>query len=155
MKRIFVTLAALALLTAGSSQAQNWFGLRSGFPLGVTVHYGIANALSNGFDLRISGKVVARGSITSVGLGLDAMSEVVNRSPFSVYIGAGPAFEFGSGSFLLDVHGLVGGEFRFTDLGLPALGIFVEGTLGANLELTSGSARIPTFGAALGFNFRL
>lgn len=153
-KRLIAPLLLIFLLLAGTAQAQNWFGIRSGYPLGVTVHYGIDNGLARGFDLRISGRVYARGGNVTAGIGVDALRDVTIEPPFSVYIGGGPAVEFGTGLFLLDVHGLVGAEFRFIDLGLPELGLFLEGSIGAALNLTSGGATIPDFGAAIGVNFR-
>lgn len=136
------------------ASADNWFGVRTGYPLGVTLHYGIENALSNGFDLRVSGRIVARGGSARVGIGIDAMTTVVRERPFSVYVGAGPAIAFGNGGAWLDLHALGGAEFRFYDLGLSPLGIFVEATLGGSIGLGQGSpAEVPTFGAALGFNY--
>ena len=157
LKRLLTPLLLTLLLFTGNAQAQNWFGVRSGWPLGVTVHYGIDNGLSRGFDLRVSGRVFARGSAAvTVGVGVDALRDVFIEPPFSVYIGGGPAVEFGSDLFLLDVHGLVGAEFRFIDLGMPQLGLFVEGSLGATLDLSGGGdeTRIPDVGAAVGVNFR-
>lgn len=154
-KRLLPILLTVGLfLGLSSANAQNWFGVRTGYPLGVTLHYGIANALSNGFDLRISGRVAAHGGKARVGIGVDAITTVVTERPFSVYVGAGPALDFGSGGAWLDIHALGGAEFRFYDLGLPALGLFVEATLGGAIGLGSGAAaEVPTFGAALGFNY--
>lgn len=153
--RPFTLLAAVAILSlAANASAQNWFGVRSGYPLGVTLHYGMANALSNGFDLRVSGRITAHGGSARFGVGVDAMTTVAREGPFSVYIGAGPAIEFGSGGAWLDIHALAGGEFRFVDFGLAPLGLFIEATLGGSFGLGSGaSAQIPTFGAALGVNY--
>ncbi len=153
--RLVVLAAAFLVLTvASSASAQNWFGVRSGYPLGVTLHYGIDNALSNGFDLRVSGRITAHGGSARFGIGVDAMTTVAQEGPFSVYIGAGPAIEFGSGGAWLDIHALAGGEFRFVDFGLAPLGLFIEATLGGSFGLGSGAtAQIPTFGAALGFNY--
>jgi len=153
--RILSLVAALVLLTvASSASAQNWFGVRSGYPLGVTLHYGISNALSNGFDLRVSGRITAHGGSARFGIGVDAMGTVAQEGPFSAYIGAGPAIEFGNGGAWLDIHALAGGEFRFVDFGLAPLGLFIEATLGGSFGLGSGAAaQIPTFGAALGFNY--
>lgn len=153
LKRLIAPLLLTLLLLAGNAQAQNWFGVRSGYPLGVTLHYGIDNGLSRGFDLRINGRVVARGGAVTVGVGVDALRDVTIEPPFSVYVGGGPSVAFGSGVFLLDVHGLVGAEFRFIDLGLPTLGLFIEGSIGAALNLSTGGATIPDFGAAVGVNF--
>lgn len=147
-------LALVALSFAANASAQNWFGVRSGYPLGVTLHYGMKNALSNGFDLRVSGRVAVHGGSARIGVGVDAMGTVAQEGPFSVYIGAGPAIEFGNGGAWLDIHALAGGEFRFADFGLAPLGLFLEATLGGSFGLGSGAAaQVPTFGAALGVNY--
>ena len=148
-----LTLAALVSGLSAASAQGNWFGVRSGYPLGVTLHYGVGNALSNGYDLRISGKLVVDNNGSRFGLGLDGMHTFAAAGPFSAYLGAGPSFEVGSGSSLLDLHALIGGEFRFSDFGLPQLGVFGEGTLGATIGLSNVSSRFPTFGAALGVNW--
>ena len=150
--RLAILLTVLAL--AGAASAQNWFGIRSGYPLGVTLHYGVGNALANGADLRVSARVVVgSGGSASFGVGLDALVDVFAEGPVSAYVGGGPSLEAGGGSVALDVHGLVGGAFRFTDAGLAPLSVFVEANLGAAISLSGGSARIPTFGAAVGFNW--
>ncbi len=156
MRARFLVALTVAALVSGLSCASakgNWFGIRSGYPLGLTVHYGVANALASGADLRVSGRLVVDGNGTRFGLGLDALHTVAAVSPFSVYLGAGPAVEVGSGVALLDVHGLVGSEFRFVDLGVPQLGVFAEGSMGARIGITGISSRFPTFGAALGVNY--
>lgn len=152
MKRI-LSILILALLAGGAAQAQdNWFGLRSGYPLGVTLHYGIDDGLSAGTDLRINGRIYVRGADAVVGVGVDALRTVSVEDPFVVYVGGGPAIEIGSDVFL-DVHGLAGAEFRLTDVDLPELGVFVEGALGATIALSGGTSRVPDFGAAVGFNW--
>lgn len=149
-----LTVLLTVLLLAGAASAQNWFGVRSGYPLGVTLHYGIGNALANGADLRVSARVVVgSGGNAAFGVGLDALFDVFNEGPVSAYVGAGPSLEASGGSVELDVHGLLGGAFRFTDLGLAPLAVFVEANLGAAISLSGGTARIPTFGAAVGFNW--
>ena len=153
MRMRVVALALVVTLLAGSAAAQDWFGVRSGYPLGVTVHYGMGNALATGADLRISGRLVAHGGGVRVGVGVDGLWNVYAEGPVSAYVGAGPAFEIGSGYAALDVQALAGGQFRFAPMGLPQLGAFVEGSLGASLNLSGGSARIPTFGAAVGVNW--
>ncbi len=143
----------VAVLLAGSASAQDWFGVRSGFPLGVTLHYGVGNALGAGTDLRISGRVVASGGSVRFGVGADALRNVFADGPVTAYVGGGPSVEFGPGQADLGVQGLVGGQFRFAQVNLAQLGVFLEGSVGASLSLSGGSARIPTFGAALGFNW--
>jgi hypothetical protein len=153
-RALFVLIAAALVSGISCANAQgNWFGIRSGYPLGVTLHYGVANGFGPGADLRVSGRLVVDQNGSRFGLGLDAMHTVAAASPFSVYLGGGPAVEFGSGVALLDVHGLVGSEFRFVDLGMPQLGLFAEGTLGARIGISGISSRFPTFGAALGVNY--
>jgi hypothetical protein len=138
------------LLVGGAAQAQQWLGVRTGYPLGVTVHYGTA---LQAFDLRVSGRVVARGDAVRFGVGFDALSSVAQEGPLRAYIGAGPALEVGADVLLLDVHALVGGELRFGEFGLDPLGVFVEGSLGGQLNLSGGEAEVPSIGAALGVNW--
>lgn len=148
-----IATVLVAALVSGTASAQDWFGVRSGFPLGVTLHYGVGNALGAGTDLRISGRVVASGGSVSFGVGADALRTVFVDGPVTAYVGGGPSVEFGPGRADLGVQGLVGGQFRFTQVNLAQLGVFLEGSVGASLSLSGGSARIPTFGAALGFNW--
>lgn len=151
---LVLSLAILAFTTVSAAAAQNWVGLRSGYPLGVTIHYGMANAL-RGADLRISGRVSVSGSNTYVGLGLDALWNVYREGPLTGYVGAGPSMEFGTGRAELGLNGLGGIDFRVGTGALSPLSIFVEGQIGGALSLSGGSARIPTFGAAVGVNWRL
>ena len=153
MRHTRLALALAALLLIGAASAQNWFGVRSGYPLGATLHYGMGNALSGGADLRISGRLVSSGSGVAFGIGADAMLDVFADGPVTAYVGGGPALEFGAGRADLGVQGLVGGQFRFVQVGLAPLGVFLEGSVGGSISLSGGSARIPTFGAALGFNW--
>ncbi|MFN2322288.1 MAG: hypothetical protein ABR510_04955 [Trueperaceae bacterium] len=151
-RRLVVLLTVLLLASAAS--AQNWFGVRSGYPLGVTAHYGAGDALANGADLRVSARVVVGPSGSAAfGVGVDALVDVFADGPISAYVGGGPSLEAGGGHVDLDVHGLIGGAFRFTDVGLAPLSVFLEANLGAAISLSGGTARIPTFGAAVGFNW--
>jgi hypothetical protein len=143
----------LVFALAGAASAQNWFGVRSGYPLGVTLHYGMGGALANGADLRVSGRVGSSGGAVRIGIGIDGLVNVFADGPVTAYVGAGPALEFGAGRADLGLQGLVGGQLRLVEVGLPQLGVFVEASLGGTLSLAGGSTRIPTFGAALGFNW--
>jgi hypothetical protein len=151
MKHLFGLVIALALVTSAQAQ-ENWFGVRTGYPLGITLHYGIENGLDNGFDLRISGNLRAYGNSVEVGIGIDGMNNIIQDGPLSIYIGGGPALDFGGGGGLLDLHGLVGAEFRLSGAGLNSFGFFVEGSLGASIGLGRDS-RVPSGGAAVGFNW--
>ena len=153
MRHLLATVVLVVLLLAGHASAQNWFGVRSGYPLGVTLHYGIADALANGADLRISGRLVAGGGSARFGIGVDGLVGVFAEGPANAYLGAGPSLEFGPGRADLGLQGLVGGQIRLVDVGLGQLGVFAEASLGGSVDLARGGARIPTFGAALGVNW--
>lgn len=146
-------LAAVLFLAIGHANAQTWFGLRSGYPLGVTLHVGSQGALGGVADLRVSGRLETIHGNTRVGVALDALRHVGAPLPLLVYVGGGPAVAVGGGSAFLEVHGLVGAEYRFIDVGLTALGIFGELSLGAEIDTGTGRARLPTVGAGLGFNW--
>jgi len=88
-----------------------------------------------------------------VGVAFDALSTIERDGPLSVYIGAGPALEIGADDLIVEVHALVGGEFRFTEFELDPLGVFVEGSLGGQVNLAGGDADVPSVGAALGVNW--
>ena len=154
MKRL--SLILLTLLSLNLASAQNdWFGLRTGYPLGVTIHYGIGNGLPNGFDMRISANLrVRNNNLVDFGLGIDGMNTVYRDRPLEFYVGGGPALDFGGGGILIDVHGLAGGEFRLYDAGIPRLGIFGEVSLGAGLGIGRDSI-IPSAGVGFGFNWHL
>lgn len=156
MKRIVrsILVAAILVFTLGTTHAQTWVGLRSGYPLGVTLHVGSENAVAGLVDLRVSGRVETVNGNTRVGVGLDFLRGVSVMLPIELYVGGGPSILVGGGNAYLEVHGLVGAEYRFIDIDLTALGIFAELSLGAEIATGGGgSARLPAFGAALGFNW--
>jgi hypothetical protein len=134
MKRCSSLIFTIFLFASAQAQ-ENWFGVRTGYPLGITLHYGIENGLDNGFDLRISGNLRAYGNKVEVGIGIDGMNDIIQDGPFSLYLGGGPSLDFGGGGALLGLHGLVGGEIRLSGAGLGSFGIFVEGSLGASIGL--------------------
>lgn len=148
MRRLLIPLAVLAFF--GAVQAQQWVGVRTGYPLGVTLHYGTALP---SFDLRVSGRVVARGESVRFGVALDALTTVAQEGSLRGYVGAGPALEIGPDDLVLDVHALAGGELRFVELSLPELGVFAEASVGGQLDLSDGTAHVPSIGAALGVNW--
>lgn len=151
MKRFLALVLVLLVFTSAQAQ-ENWFGVRTGYPLGITLHYGIENGLNNSLDLRISGNWRVYGSIVEVGLGLDGMNDIIRDGPLSIYLGAGPALDFGGGGALLDLHAFAGAEIRFGGVGLNSFGVFVEGTLGASIGLGRDS-RVPSQGLAVGLNW--
>lgn len=153
MIRRVLPLALLLALVLGSAQAQNWIGVRSGYPLGVTVHYGIANTFAPGTDGRVSANLRIRGGSVDFGVGFDVLKTVSVEPPFEVYVGGGPAIDIGSGGTVIDLHGLAGGEFLLSDLDLEELGVFAEISLGAGIGIGGRNSEIPRLGAAVGFNY--
>lgn len=147
-----VCLSVLGLLL-GSAHAQTWAGLRTGYPLGVTVHVGSENAIAGTLDLRVSGRVESVDNAPRVGVSVDFMRSVGGTAPVDVYAGGGPSLSVGGGAAFFEVHGLLGGEYRFADIELEELGIFGELSLGAEIDMRRGGARLPTFGAAVGLNW--
>lgn len=152
MLRVTV-VSAIFLLVLGSVHAQTWAGLRTGYPLGVTVHVGGDNAIAGTLDLRVSGRVESVGNSPRVGVSVDFLRSVGGTAPVDIYAGGGPSLSVGGGAAFFEVHGLLGGEYRFTDIELEELGIFGELSLGAEIDMSRGGARLPTFGAAVGFNW--
>lgn len=152
MRTLRLVLLTLVLSGLGAAAAQgSYIGLRSGYPLGGTLHYG--TAVGGAADARFSVRVVSAGSSVRVGFGVDVLTPFVTDGPLTGYFGAGPAIEFGNDDAVLDVHGLLGGEYRFSQAGIPALGLFVEGTLGARVGIGGASSQLPAVGAALGVNW--
>jgi hypothetical protein len=149
--RSLLLMLVLTLFTPAQAQG-HWFGVRTGYPLGITLHYGIENGLNNALALRISGNVRVYGNTVEAGFGLDGLGNILQDGPLSLYLGAGPALDFGGGGALLDLHGLVGGELRLGSVGINSLGIFVEGTLGASIGIKRDN-RIPSSGVAVGLNW--
>lgn len=151
MRRVLIALALLAL-AGGAAQAQNWFGVRSGYPLGVTLHYGVPG---DAFDYRFSGRVVSVRGDTRVGFGVDALRTLGVDGDLRGYAGGGPAVEVGGGDAVLDVHALAGGAFRFRELGLDPLAVFAEISLGGQISLGGerDNTRVPTLGAAIGVDW--
>lgn len=152
MLRRTIPLGLLLMLVLGSVQAQNWIGVRSGYPLGVTFHYGIADAFAPGTDGRVSANLRIRNNIVNFGVGFDVLNTVNVEPPFEVYVGGGPAIDIGGGGAVIDLHGLVGGEFLLSDLDLEELGVFAEISLGAGIGIGRGS-EFPRIGAGVGFNY--
>lgn len=153
LKRTILAFAVF-VFAAGTVQAQNWAGLRTGYPLGVTVHVGAENAIGADLDIRVSGRVESVGSSPRIGLAVDLMRSVGGTPPFDIYAGGGPSLSVGGGAAFFGIHGLLGGEYRLSEIELDQLGVFAELSLGAEIDMSGGgSARLPTFGAAVGFNW--
>ena len=149
----FAVLSLVLALLGGAAAQDAYAGIRSGYPLGATLHYG--TAIGPAADARFSVRVTSDGGAVRAGVGVDVLSPFVVDGPVTGYYGAGPAIEIGGDRAVLDVHGLVGGEYRFAAANLPQLGLFLEGSLGARIGLgvSDASTQLPALGAALGVNW--
>ncbi|MEX2503019.1 MAG: hypothetical protein WD336_11640 [Trueperaceae bacterium] len=152
--RAFALLtAAVALLTftAAPAQAQSQVGIRTGYPFGATLHVGF------GADpnVRVSGMVRSSSSGARFGVGVDMLWPFTIQGPVRGYVGGGANLLAGRGDAVIGAHGLLGGEFRFIDAGLPQLGVFLEGTAGLEVSAAgrASTTRLPAVGAGLGVNW--
>ena len=150
MRRLFIGLLTVLVLGAGTASAQMWAGISSGFPFGVTLHFGLEDVLSPGIDVRANGTVGFAGAF---GVGADVLIGLpvnVPDIPIDVYAGGGPAVAFaGAGGFALAVNAFAGVEYRLGQVGFDPGGVFLE--VGPTIVL------VPAFGAGfvgrLGFNY--
>jgi len=127
MRKLILSLLAVAVLGAGSALAQSgfWAGVSAGYP-GAVVHFGVENVFA-GLDIRANVGYQYVG-VTGVGLGADVLYGLAvdtGTLPLDTYLGAGLQFGIGEGGSL--GIGLFGGvEYRLGDVGLPEGGIFLE-----------------------------
>jgi hypothetical protein len=149
MRKLILSLLAVAVLSAGSAFAQSglWAGASVGFP-GVAIHFGVEN-ISPGLDLRVNAGSLYDFQSFSVGVdalyGLDLALGVV---PLETYAGGG--LSIGIGTDTTFGVGFFGGiEYRLFEMDLPEGGVFLE--VGPALEVT------PVFNFGMlfraGFNY--
>jgi hypothetical protein len=135
---------------------QNWFGIKTGYinssyPFGLLAHFGVRNPA--GADLRISGSYQPGQGGSSLGVGVDVLRTFNEVRGLSVYGGGGGSLIFGAASFLADLHGLVGTEYRLVAAQLDELGFFLEVQLGAALAIGNiAQPAVPNLGAVIGIN---
>src|SRR5690554_4245398 len=130
MRKFLITLLAVVTLGAGSAFAQSgmWAGVSTGYPFGVTVHFGMEDLLGPNLDLRASATGAFWGafgaSVVSVLVngdvlyGLDLGGDV----NLNTYVGGGVGIGFVSASgtgasastMLWNVRGLFGAEYLLT-----------------------------------------
>lgn len=131
-----------------------WFGVSTGFPIGLNMHYGLNSIITQDLDLRFNGTLVA-GSFSPLqmilGIGVDALYNFDNPDDpqLGVYAGGGLGGVVYIGAvtgtpFNIDIHGLVGAEYRLSDYGVFG-------------EVTVGNAFASNFGLGaalrLGLNY--
>lgn len=126
MRKLLLGLLAALVLGSGAAFAQTgfWAGLSGGYP-GAAVHFGVESLGVENLDARLN-LGYAYAADDGLSFGVDALYGLdldTGEVPVDVYVGGG----FGlvvSKAFALKA--LVGGEYRFGELGVPELGAFLE-----------------------------
>lgn len=155
MRKLLVMAVSIFLLSTGAAFAQDddtaldvapdgdtWVGLSTGYPLGLTAHYGLGDAIGDGIDLRFNGRFTFASvlGVSQIGfnVGADALFNIpVDLDELKVYAGAGPSLGFevrssnvtagaNAGGFALGAQGLAGAEYLVTD----EIGVFGEFRVG-------------------------
>jgi hypothetical protein len=159
MRKLFVSILAVSALGLGGALAQvvtvdteadtpYWAGISSGFPFGANLHFGLSDALGDDMDLRVN---------TSLGFGyfgagadlLFGLPVDTGTTPIDIYVGGGPTAAFAFGIAVIGVNVFGGAEYRLSEAGFSAGGVFAE--VGPSI------AFVPVFAAGasvkLGFNY--
>ncbi len=158
MKKMLLTFTTLLAFSFGTTFAQDvvtplerpadayWAGLSTGFPFGVTLHFGIDDVFASNADVRFIGSIFG----DSVGLGVDALYGfgLDDEQTLDLYVGGGPLLEVGN-RFALGVNAFVGLEYRLSAIGFAPGGIFLE----AGPFVGFGDETFVDFNARLGFNY--
>jgi hypothetical protein len=129
----FITLAlATFALAFGAASAQvlatdvdsdYWVGL-SYRGLNANLHFGLDDVLSQDLDARFTALVGDR-----FGVGVDVLYELpveLEDLPVEVYAGGGPDFYTIGGTTAFNLNVLAGSEYRLSQAGFPAGGVFLE-----------------------------
>ncbi len=153
MRKMFVIGLTVLMLSFGSAFAQSgqWIGGSTGFPLGITLHYGIEDLLAPDLDLRINLNAVTFNLSTfSVTGGVDALYnlnlETEGDLPLDVYVGGGlnVGVSLGASTGIgLGARGLAGVEYGLTD----QFSLFGELQVGLGIPLLQP-------GLVVGLNYR-
>lgn len=173
MRKLLLAATSVLLLSVGGALAQDedtidvapdgdtWVGASTGYPIGLTAHYGLGDALGDGIDLRFNGKFTFASAVTASAFGFNVGADALFAIPidaenFGVYAGAGPNIGFVSatsvggvsaGGLSLGVQALAGAEYDVSD----QIGVFGELRLGFAYITSLNFAADPTF--ALGVNY--
>lgn len=168
MRKLLVIAASIFVLTMGAAFAQDddtaldvapdgdtWVGASTGYPFGLTAHYGLGNALGDGIDLRFNGQFSFAGSFgySAIGfnLGADALFNIpVEADDVKVYAGAGPKLGFILASTNLGIGGASAGGFQLGAQGLAGAEYLVTDDIGVFGELRVGLSYLSGFG--IGFD---
>lgn len=126
MRKVLLSMLAVALLGAGSAFAQSpamgvqyattqYAGVGIGYPF--QVYYGMENMLGDNLDLRVR----LSSYFWNISLGADVIYDVayLDSAPVRIYVGGGPNLDMlflgGINSFGVGISGLGGAEYRFDE----------------------------------------
>jgi len=149
MRKVILSLLAVAVLGAGSAFAQSglWAGVSSGWP-GFAVHLGVEDVFA---DLDVRANVNSTYGF-AFGVGADVLYDLAvdtGTLPLDTYVGGGLNLILVPGAIGVGVGAFGGVEYRLGELGLPEGGVFLE--IGPDLLV------VPAFvfgiNARLGFNY--
>lgn len=155
MRKLLISLIAVAALGAGTAFAQSgfWAGVSGGYP-GAQVHFGVENVFA-GLDVRANVGFNYYGfGAPTIGVGVDVLYGLdadTGAVPINVYVGGGPNFTFVGGNLGAGVMAFVGGEYALGDLGIPELSVFLE--VGPAVKLLPQPFGFD-FAGRLGVNYR-
>jgi len=134
--KIRIVLIILLFTVFSNGYASSWFGVRTGYPLNITAHYGLENIMFTGINLRASANFSQRQAFmdyyngdkspSSFGIGLDGLLKIAESKPINIYLGTGATINFLDAKTITDLHLLAGLEFRPNVAILNQLGIFTE-----------------------------
>ena len=149
MRKLIISLLAVAVLGAGSAFAQSgyWAGVSAGYP-GAVVHFGVENVFA-GLDIRANIGYQYIG-VPGFSLGADVLYGLAvdtGTLPLDTYVGGGIGVGIGTGMSI--GAGVFGGvEYRLGEIGLPEGGVFLE--IGPSFSFTPFAFG---FLGRLGFNY--
>ena len=126
MRKVLLSMLAVALLGAGSAFAQSptmgveyattqYVGLGLGYPF--QAYYGMEDMLGDNLDLRVR----LSSYFWNLSIGADVIMDVahLDTAPVRIYVGGGPNIDvlFGGGvsSFGIGISALAGAEYRFNE----------------------------------------
>lgn len=177
MRKFMITLLAIATLGAGSAFAQSgmWAGLSTGYPFGVTLHFGLEDIGTPGLDVRANvGFGLVNGSVSDSGVtvsysgnafsvGADALYnlDLGLDANVNTYVGGGLGIGFGSvtsassGGTTVDLSAANLGLFTWELHALFGAEYMVTSEIGvfAELQLGYGSNTVSGTFTAQGFTF--
>lgn len=167
MKKLLIAAAAVALLAGGTASSQSfsaqydtsqYAGAALGLP--ITGYYGLSDLLFENTDVRARLSVWPLGALF-VSVGADVLVPITafdDAGSFVLYGGGGPSVGFtsllGTSGLYVDVTGVIGANFRFSDqysLFLDVGGGFGYGRVATPLGSAGGF--LPAYRGAVGFLF--